>query len=72
MARKLLMVTVRGTQHTWAFPFYGDPADMPDWAADGLDVVEVVNVIPDWVPPGMTRLWCALQDVFNFKNPFAR
>lgn len=71
MARKLLMVRVRGRNHTWAFEFYGDPAHLSDWLGDGLEVVQVVNTVPEWVPAGWTRAWCFLQDVFNFKNPFA-
>lgn len=71
MARKLLMVTVRGHGHTWSFEFYGDPQYLQEWNEDGLQVIEVANVIPDWVPAWATRLWCGLQDLFNFKNPFA-
>lgn len=65
---KALSITVRGREHEWCFRFYGDPAHLDDWRADGLDVYAVENVIPRWA--GMwARLWCWVQDIINFKNP---
>lgn len=67
MALKAHSITVRGREHEWCFRFYADPAHLDDWLADGLEVYAVENVIPRWMP--WPRLWCWLQDVFNFKKP---
>ena len=70
MANKLLVVTVRGNRFRWSFQFYGDPRNIPEWDADGLEVYEAVNIIPAWVVIlGLTRPWCWVQDVFNFRWP---
>lgn len=69
MSRKRMSIVVQGRQKRWSFTFYGDPAHLPDWRADGLDVVEVVNVIPWWAAR-WPRAWCFAQDVFNFRNPW--
>jgi hypothetical protein len=71
MAKKLLSIQVKGNQSEWAFSFYGDPKYLPEWRADGLDIVELENVIPAWVVDiGLLRQWVFMQDLFNFKNPF--
>lgn len=71
MAKKRMQVVVMGRQGKWAFSFYGDPADLPTWQADGLEVMVVENTISLWaVECGLTRLWCFVQDVLNFRNPF--
>ena len=73
MSKKLLNVAVRGNSKEWSFNFYGDPKYLEDWRSDGLEVYEVENTIPVWVNElGLTRLWCIFQDLFNFKNPWAR
>ena len=56
-------VVIRGRLHEWAIPAQIDRATFDDWRADGLDVTEVVNVIPAWVPRGLVSGWCALQDL---------
>mgnify|MGYP000973491095 CR=1 FL=1 len=64
---KLMTVTIHGCNRTWAFPFYGDPQHIPDWRADGLEIHEVLNIVPLWVQRlGLVRPWCAVQDLFNF------
>lgn len=71
MADKLLVLSVRGKARRWEFVFRGDPAHIPEWRSDGLVVCEVVNVVPEWIANlGLTRLWCFLQDVLNFRWPF--
>lgn len=70
MSRKLLSIEVAGCQKRWSFQFYGDPRHLEDWLADGLDVAQVVNTIPGWLPSWVpVRWWCAAQDLFNFKRP---
>lgn len=71
MAKKLLSVRVPGINGTWDIPFYDDPKHIPAWRADGLDVIEVANIVPAWIADlGLTRVWCFAQDLFNFKNPW--
>ena len=71
MSKKLLSITVKGIEKTWSFSFYFDPQYINEWRADGLDVVEIENVIPIWAQRlGLTKIWCRLQDIFNFKNPW--
>lgn len=71
MSKKLMCVNVRGKHKAWGFTFVGDPQFMSDWRADGLEVFEIENVIPEWVADlGLVRPWTFLQDLFNFKNPW--
>ena len=70
MAKKLMRVTVRGARHKWSFRTYADPKYLSEWHADGVDIVELANTVPMWLPAGLTRAWCFAQDVFNFLNPW--
>lgn len=71
MGKKLLSIEVKGKSHTWGFDFYGDPKYLQEWRDDGLDIVEIENVIPEWVVDiGLLKPYVFLQDLFNFKNPF--
>jgi len=73
MSDKLMSIVVQGEEHEWSFTFYGNPDHMEDWIDDGLEVYLVENVIPLWIwNAGLERPWCFLQDLFNFKNPFAK
>ena len=60
-------VVVRGHRCAWGLPAYIDRATFDEWRADGLDVTEVVNVIPAWVPSGLVSGWCALQDLWTLR-----
>jgi len=71
MAKKLYAVYVKGRERHWSFPVLLDEKHIQEYRDDGLVVDEIVNTIPVWVVDcGLTKLWCFLQDVFNFKNPF--
>lgn len=71
MSEKLMSVSVKGKEKLWSFNFYGDEKYINDWVSDGLDIDIIENVIPMWVVDvGLTRPWCFVQDLFNFKNPF--
>lgn len=66
--KKLLSITVKGKSHTWSFNFYGDDKYLDQWRDDGLDIDEVVNVIPEQIAAfRLTKIYCFLQDMFNFK-----
>jgi hypothetical protein len=70
MSKKLLAMHVKGTEKEWSFHFYGDPRHLEDWRSDGLAVYQVENIIPAWAADlGLTRIWCFVQDIINFKNP---
>lgn len=70
---KRYSVTVRGKLKTWSFTIDARPEHVADWRADGLEVDELVNSIPEWVvDTGLTRAWVFFEDVFNFRWPFAR
>ena len=65
---KLMSVTVKGKNHEWSFNFQGDPKHLEDWREDGLEIDVVENIIPEWIVDlGLTRVWCFLQDLWNFK-----
>jgi hypothetical protein len=64
--KKRYTITVHGKQKTWGFPIKADPAHVEDWRADGFEVDEVLNMIPDWaVNLGLTYVWCWVQDVWE-------
>jgi hypothetical protein len=68
---KLLFVTVRSNSGSYDFNFYGDPAQIPAWRADGLEVYQVENLVPALIAElGLTRPWCFAQDLFGFRNPW--
>lgn len=71
MTSKLMSVTVQGKRSSYCFNFYGDPQYLEEWRADGLEIDLIENTIPMWVvDAGLTRAWCFVQDVWNFKNPW--
>ena len=71
MSKKLLSVAVKGKSSVWGFNFYADPKHLTTWRNDGLDIVEIENVIPEWIVDiGLVNQWCFMQDLFNLKNPF--
>lgn len=71
MSKKLLSVAVKGKNSVWGFNFYADPKHLKTWREDGLDVVEIENVIPEWVADfNLVKEWCFFQDLINLKNPF--
>ena len=72
MGKKLYSIAIKGKQNLWSFEVYLDPKYISDYRDDGLEVNEIINIIPVWaVDLGLTRPWCFVQDVFNFKNPFS-
>ncbi len=64
--KQKISIEVRGKQKTWSFTFDGDPKHLADWRADGLEVYEVDNTIPEWaVSLGLLRPWCLVQDAWK-------
>jgi len=70
-----LLLTVRGKRDEWGFEFLGDPGNIADWQADGLDVVECEGRIPYWIAaiglPIAAAAWLFLWRLLNWKNPFS-
>lgn len=67
--KRLFAITVNGKNHKWQFHFDGDENDWQDWLDDGLDVMMVKNIIPEWIVfMGLTKIWCFLQDIFQFRG----
>ncbi len=64
--KKLLEITVRGHSKEWGFEFFADPKYLAEWREDGLEVDEICNTIPLWLPTGLTRVWCIAQDILHF------
>lgn len=65
--KQTISIHVRGKTKQWCFNFKGDPKHLEEWRADGLEVYEVVNSIPDWaVDLGLTHIWCKVQDLWRW------
>lgn len=71
MSKKLYSLDIRGKEHEWSFNVYVDPKDVQDYWDDGLEIFEVVNWVPDWMPGPLIMPWFFIQDIFNLRNPFA-
>jgi hypothetical protein len=61
---KLYGLCVKGKYKEWCFAIFGTEQDVRDWRADGLEIDEIVNRIPEWwVDLGFSvKVWCFLQD----------
>lgn len=65
--KKHYCVTVRGAHSTWGFPITAEPEHVEDWRADGLEVDEIVNSIPEWAQRlGLTHTWFMVQDFWQW------
>lgn len=73
MSKKLMTISVGGKHKKWIFEVYADPKYLDEWRADGIEIDVLENTIPMWVvDAGAGKIWCFFQDLFNFKNPFAK
>lgn len=65
--KQRMLIEVRGKTKLWSFPIWGEPEHLAEWESDGLQVFFLENTIPEWaVDLGLTRLWCAVQDVWRW------
>lgn len=63
--RRRYSLTVRGDQKAWSFTLDAELEHVADWRADGLEVDEVLNTVPEWaVRWGILRPWVFVQDLF--------
>lgn len=70
-AKQTALVDVRGKQHEWGLnvPMSQDQIDA--MREDGIEVNILVHTVPVWAAEvGLLPLWCAVQDIWNFRNPF--
>lgn len=68
-----VIMEVRGKTSSWIITGDASREQIDAMRADGLDVGIVENKIPAWVVDvGLLKPWCFVQDVWNFRNPFAR
>ena len=72
MAERLYSLEIQGRTKQWGIPVYAEPEWVEDWRADGLEVSEVLNRIPEWMPSWAIKPFCRLQDLWNFKNPWSK
>lgn len=69
----LATVEIRGKASHWGVNWQASEAQNEAMRADGIEVGVVENIIPGWVADmGLTRAFCALQDLWNLKWPFGR
>ena len=61
--RKIMSISVKGKEHSWAFMFVHDDKFLQEWRDDGLSIDEVINIIPKWIADmRLTRIFVWLQD----------
>jgi hypothetical protein len=58
------VTTIRGREYEWRAEV--SEASVDDMRADGIEVQEISNTIPDWaVDAGFGRFWIFVQDVWD-------
>jgi hypothetical protein len=63
--KKVLGITIQRKTKQWNFETVGDEKHIEEWRADGVQIDEVVNKIPEWIViAGMSRIWCFFQNLF--------
>lgn len=72
MLKRRVTLSVRGKAHEWAIDCDMKQDQIDAMTADGIEVGIVHHSVPMWaVDLGLLRPWCFVQNVFNFRNPFA-
>jgi len=65
---KLYTVETRGKYKTWAINWYCDPKDVDAMREDGIEIFEIVNIVPGWIVDlGLMRPYIFIQDLWNFR-----
>lgn len=61
-------ITVTGKSgKQYSFNFEASAEHVDQWHKEGFQIDEIVNVIPEWLPSPLVRVWCFLQDIYNFR-----
>lgn len=67
----LTIMCMRGQKHEWDVQAEMSNEQIADLRAVGHEIGIVENIVPVPVAEaGGTRVWCFMQDLWNFKNPF--
>jgi hypothetical protein len=61
------VIEIQGKHHRWGFPIKAEPEHAEDWRADGFEVYEVTNTIPEWAAwEPLLSLWIRAQDAWQW------
>lgn len=64
-------VVMRGERHEWIMVI--GEAQAKGMMEDGIPVFEIANTVPVWAANlGLTRLWCRLEDLWNWPSRWGR
>lgn len=63
-------VEVKGRTGDWLA--FVPEAAVAEMRADGIEVMEVHNSFPEWLPGWAIALWCAIQDLWNLPSKWGR
>lgn len=67
MKRRMCINVTTKTGRVFGFPFEGDPKFLEEWRAEGLDIDEILNTIPECVVAcGLKRPWVFAQDAWQW------
>jgi hypothetical protein len=62
---------VRGAEHVWSARIYLEPDHAEQWQDDGVEVYELVCIIPAWAQRlGLSRVFCAAQQTWQWLRLF--
>ena len=62
-----LILTVKGRTNEWTFVVHGDLAYLEEWRKDGLEIYELVGVLPMWMQGTfLERPWMFAQKLWNW------
>lgn len=67
------VLSIRGKQSEWGLTVPMKQGQIDAMRADGIEIGILANTVPFWIAEcGLTRPWCFVQDIWNFKNPWRR
>lgn len=67
MIKRLFALRVKGKSHDYYFQVWLDPQFLDEWREEGIELDEIINTIPGWLPSVLVKPWVVLQDIFNFR-----
>lgn len=69
--KKRLLLTLRGKRDDWTFVVYGDSAHLKEWQSDGLEIYELVGILPMWMQgTPLERPWLLMQKIWQWMRVF--
>lgn len=67
MTTKLYTVKIKGKSNDYYFHVWLGPEFLDEYREDGIELDEVINTVPAWLPAVLVKPWVAAQDIFNFR-----